>query len=106
MKWQGSCNQRSKEWHDAAIQVLYHLTFDSVACVRKCVYTCLQVDEQQLKKQLEEITVIIKVRETLNTTFPVSHTLSRKNTPVLFSHVYACRCVLQLDINAFCYLLP
>ncbi|KAK5929221.1 hypothetical protein CgunFtcFv8_010470 [Champsocephalus gunnari] len=34
-------------------------------------YTLIfEVDEQQLKKQLEEITVIIKVRETLNTKFP------------------------------------
>ncbi|XP_077396625.1 arfGAP with RhoGAP domain, ankyrin repeat and PH domain 1 isoform X2 [Festucalex cinctus] len=34
-------------------------------------YTLIfQVDEQQLKKQLEEITVIIQVREKLNTKFP------------------------------------
>ncbi|XP_078102508.1 arfGAP with RhoGAP domain, ankyrin repeat and PH domain 1 isoform X2 [Sander vitreus] len=34
-------------------------------------YTLIfEVDEQQLNKQLEEITVIIKVRETLNTKFP------------------------------------
>lgn len=38
--------------------------------VSECV--CLQVDEQQLKRQLEEITVIIQVREKLNTKFPVS----------------------------------
>lgn len=38
--------------------------------VNVCI--CLQVDEQQLKRQLEEITVIIKVREKLNTKFPVS----------------------------------
>lgn len=36
------------------------------------VCVCLQVDEQQLKKQLEEITVIIKVREKMSTKFPVS----------------------------------
>lgn len=43
-------------------------------CMIENVHTCLQVDEQQLKKQLEEITVIIQVREKLNTKFPVSHT--------------------------------
>lgn len=32
----------------------------------------LQVNEQQLQKQLDEITVIIKVRENLNAKVPVS----------------------------------
>lgn len=52
---------------------------------------CLQVDEQQLKKQLEEINVIIKVREKLSVKFPVSHNVTQLNQALLFI----------LDLNKF-----
>lgn len=44
------------------------------------VHICLQVDEQQLKRQLEEITAINQMREKLNTKFPVSHTHSHNTS--------------------------
>lgn len=45
----------------------------------KHVYPGLQVDEQQLNKQLEEIKAIVKMREKLhNTKFPVSNTHFQK----------------------------
>lgn len=74
MSCSGDFRERSKDWCEAIIKVWCQLTVIHClfVCVNECVQTSLQVDEQQLKKQLEEITVIIQVREKLNTKFPVS----------------------------------
>lgn len=64
-----------KAWYDAFTESI--MSVDE--CVSECAWTCLQIDEQQVNKQLEEIRCIIEMRKKMNTAFPVSHSHSLSN---------------------------
>lgn len=62
------------------------------------VNICLQVDEQKLRRDLDEIRFIIKLRDNLNTKFPVSLYCSNASLPSTHSLERAVCCP---DVNIF-----